>query len=291
VPIESPSDAVPTSRPRERRVRFEYSTDLTPMWTPRFPELSAAANAVSLLMPHAEPYVVRSVRSVLDQLEPDLRATAETFISQEAQHHRQHHRFNALLVPQVPGLSRVDGWMRRTFSWLSRRRSPRFGLAFAAGFETVAFALARWTESHMRQLFDGADARVTTLFLWHLAEEVEHKTVAYEVYEAIDGSRLRYLRGALVAVALLSWFTFLSTVTMLHAQRRTFHPVAWWRLVVWGISLAFEVLPDLFVSAMPGHHPSDFTDPAVLTNWLGYFDPATSTMPLWWTGAGEDHAA
>lgn len=272
-----------------RRVRFDYPADLTPVWTPRFPELSAAANGVSLLMPHAEPFVVHSVRAVSAELDPALRATAEAFVAQEAQHQRQHRRFNELLLPQVPGLARVDRWMQRTFSFLGRR-SSRFGLAFSAGFETVAFALARWTESHMRQLFDGADARVTTLFLWHLAEEVEHKTVAFDVFESVDGSRLRYLRGAFVAVAVLTWFTFLSTVTMLHAQRRLLHPVAWWRLLVWGISLAFEVLPDLFVSALPSHHPSDFTDPIVLTNWLGWFDPETQTMPLWWTGAGEDAA-
>ena len=31
-----------------------------------------------------------------------------------------------------------------------------------------------------------------TMFLWHLAEEVEHKTVAFDVYQAVDGSKLRY---------------------------------------------------------------------------------------------------
>ncbi|CAN5687020.1 metal-dependent hydrolase [soil metagenome] len=268
----------------ERRVQFEYPPDITPVWTPRFPELSAAANGVSLLMPYVEPYVVTSVRSVLDELDPELRVTARAFIAQETQHHVQHRRFNALLIPQVPGLERVEGWMQRTYGWLARRRSSRFGLAFAAAFETVAFALARWTESHMRQLFDGADAQVTTLFLWHLAEEVEHKAVAFDVYQQIDGSRLRYLRAGAVAVVLLSWFTLFSTLTMLRAQRRLLHPVVWWRLIVWGTSLAFEVLPNLFVSAMPSHHPNDFADPSVLTNWLSYYDPETRTMPLWWTG-------
>jgi hypothetical protein len=35
------------------------------------------------------------------------------------------------------------------------------------------------------------------------------------------------------------------------------------------------------VSAMPSHHPSDFTDPVWLATSLRYFDPETATMPLW----------
>ena len=272
---------------QERRVRFEYPDDLGPVWTPRFPELSAAANGVSFLMPYVEPYVVRSVRDALDALDPELQKTARTFMAQERAHHSQHRRYNDLLVPQLPGMTRIERWMRSTFVWLAGR-SHRFGLAYAAAFETIAFALARWTEAHMRQLFDGADPQITTLFLWHLAEEVDHKTVAFDVYEAVDGSRLRYLRAAAVALMVLTWFTFLSTLTMLRAQGRLLNPVAWWRLLVWGISLAFEVLPDLAVSAIPSHHPSDFTDPDVLTTWLRQYDPDTSTIPLWWTGAGTD---
>jgi uncharacterized protein len=281
--VERATEPGITRGPRARRVGFEYPATLPVVWTPRFPELSAAANGVSLLMPHVEPYVVRSVRAQLDGLAPQPRAEAEAFIGQELRHHAQHRRFNDLLIAQVPGLARLDGWMRRTYRWLSRR-SPRFGLAFAAGSETVAFAIARWTESHVRRLFDGADAQVTTLFLWHLAEEVEHKSVAFDVYEASGGGRLRYLFAALCSVALLSWFTFLSVLVLLHHQRRLWQPVAWWRLLVWGISLAFEVLPDLFVSALPSHHPDDFVDPGLLTTWLAQYDPDRATMPLWWTG-------
>ena len=47
------------------------------------------------------------------------------------------------------------------------------------------------------------------------------------------------------------------------------------------MSLAFEVLPDMAVSAMPSHHPSDFSDPVWLGTSLRYFDPETGTMPLW----------
>ncbi len=267
-----------------RRIKFEFPEQIPLVWTPRVPEISAAANSVSLLMPHVEPYVIASVRAVLEQLPTEQRVAAAGFIAQEAQHQRQHRIFNASVTPQIPGMSRVESWMHRTYAWLSRTRSTRFNLAFAAGFETVAFALARWTESHLRTLFDGADERITTMFLWHLAEEVEHKSVAFDAYEHVDGSRVRYLLAAVSSILILSGYTLISTALNLKAQGRLFHPVAWWRLLLFSISLAWEVLPDVAASAMPGHHPSDFADPIALSTWLNQYDPETASLPLWWTG-------
>jgi predicted metal-dependent hydrolase len=249
-------------------------------WNPVFPEFAAAANAVSLLMPHVEPYVARSVRSVQDRLDEPLADEARAFVAQELQHQAQHRRLNQALVTATPGLARVDRWAGRAYRWLERRGSTRWSLAFAAGFETSAFALARWSEAHLRLLFDDADPAVRTLFLWHLAEEVEHKSVAFDVHQRIDGSRVRYLLAGWCSLLLLACFTWVGTVVQLWSTRRILSPVAWFRLVRWGLSLAFEVLPDLFAAAMPGHHPSQFSDPVLLVTWLEHFDPATGRDPL-----------
>lgn len=264
-----------------RRVRFEFPDDLDPVWNPRFPEFSAAANGVSLLMPHVEPFVVRSIRSVRDRLDPDLAERADEFVGQELEHHRQHRRFNDLVLERIPGLAPLESRLARGYRWLSRRGSVRFNVAFAAGSETAAFSLARWSEAHLRELFDGADPVVRTLFLWHLAEEVEHKELAFDVHLAIGGGRLRYLVAALCSLAVLAVATIWASVLQLHAQGRLWSPTSWFRLTRWSLSLAFTMLPDVFVSAMPGHHPSQFVDPPVLRTWLRSFDPDSATMPLW----------
>lgn len=285
----SPDSATPSLT--VRRVAFEFPEDLDPAWTPRYPECAMAANSVSLLMPYVEPYVVTSVRSVTDQLDEPLRAVAEDFCRQELQHQRQHRRFNAAVTRDSAALRRIDAAARATYRWLSRRGSTSFHLAFAAGSETIAFAIARWTEAHFRVLFDDADEVVSTLFLWHLAEEVEHKTVAFDVYRAMGGSRFKYLFAALLSALLLGVFTVAGTTVMALRARRAWLPVTWFRLTKWSITLAFEVLADVFASAMPRHHPSDFTDPVLLSSWLRYFDPATATMPLWGSSMGIPPAA
>ncbi len=273
-----------------RQVTFEYPTASHLCWTPSAPELSAAANSVSLMMPFVEPYVVRSVHAVLDDVDDGLGEVARDFGRQELQHHVQHRRFNDQIRSEVPGTERLERWMGRTYGWLSKRCSKNFSLAFAAGSETVAFSIARWTEKHSAQLFRDADPHITTLFMWHLAEEVEHKSVVFDVYRSVDGSRFRYLRASALSVALLTLFTTLGSLTMLRAQRRLSNPVAWWRLLRWSVSIAFEVLPNLFVSASKNHHPDDLADPITLTTWLSHFDEEAGSMPLWWTGIEESSA-
>jgi predicted metal-dependent hydrolase len=267
-----------------RRITFDYPDDLDPLWIPARPELACAANSVSLLMPYAEPYFVRSVRAALPELDGELAERTRAYLAQEQSHYAQHRKFNAILRRHCPRVGRVERWMERCCLWLSRTRSLRFNLAFAAGSETMAFAIARWTELRAPQHFLGAEPVPTTLFLWHLAEEVEHKTAAFDVYEALDGSRLRYAGASLLALVLLGWFTFVGTLTMLFAAGRGWRPASYVRLLLLSMSLAFVLLPTLAASAMPGHHPSDLSDPVLLPTWLGQFDPVTRTLPLWDTG-------
>ena len=109
--------------------------------------------------------------------------------------------------------------------------------------------------------------------MWHLAEEVEHKTAAFDVFEATDGSRLRYTLATALSLLLLIVFTITGSLLMLRSQRRLRLPVTWFRLTRWSLSLAFSLLPVLAVSCLPGHHPRDLVDPAYLTQWLRGAEP------------------
>ena len=277
-PVAPPADApLPT-----RRVRFEYPADTNPMWVPNLPEFSAAANAISLGMPYAEPLFIKAMRSTFDRIDDDLRARAESYIRQETGHHTQHKRFNDLIVARYPGTARVQGAMAANSAWVWRR-SPRFRVAYAAAGETISYGVARWTEANLGKVLDPADPVPATLFAWHLAEEIEHKANTYDVFEATDGSRLRYALAAVVGLTTIAAFTAVGALVQLHGERRLRNPLTWFRLAALSVSLAFVLIPTLVISALPGHHPRDFTDPSYLSAWLTQYDPETGTMPLWGT--------
>lgn len=268
-----------------RPIALDYPASTRAAWQPRRPEFSAACNALSLGLPYGEPYVMKSIRDALPALESQgqhqLAHEVRGYLDQEAEHARQHRRFNAILREQHPGVRHVEGWLKRTYSFLTRRAGHKFGVAFAAGFEATAFAAARWMDANRQQLFDGADTVPSTLFLWHLAEEVEHKTVAHDVWAATDGNRLRYFAAMVLCFAMLLWFILLGVIVQLCAWRRILNPVAWFRLWVWGFGFFFEAAPTMASTLMPSHHPNNQADPAWMRLWLSAYDPTTNTIPAW----------
>jgi len=289
VPMTDGVSDAPVTTLVERRVRLAHPERVDPAWNPSHPELAYAADAVSLILPYGEPYIVRTTRRAVPELEAsgraDLASDARALATQEARHHAEHRRFNDRMVVVQPRLARVERWMARSYGWLERTRSPEFSRAFAAASETIAFSIARWADQHDDDVFDGVEPATAALFRWHLAEEVEHKSVAHDVWAALGGGRIRYAAAAFVTFSLLAWFTVVTILTLMFHSRHGRSPACWLRLVRWAVGIAFVTIPNLVVSVLPGHHPSDLSDPPGLVLWLRYFDPATGTVPLLEPGA------
>ena len=268
-----------------RRITLDWSDDTRAAWQPVKPEFSAACNALSLGMPYGEPYVMKSVRDALPEIEAsgdhELAARVRAYLDQEREHAAQHRKFNEILRAQHPALRHVERWLKSSYSFLARRAGHRFGVSYAAGFEATAFAAARWMDARRHSLFRGADPEPSTLFLWHLAEEVEHKTVAHDVWSAVDGNRFRYVGAMAVCFVMLVWFIFCGVVVQLAAWRKLFSPLAWFRLWSWGFAFLFEVVPTMAITVTPNHHPSKQADPSWMPLWLSTYDEATNTIPAW----------
>ena len=267
----------------KRRMRFEYPDNFAVAWTPELPEFACAANSVSMLMPHVEPMFVRAIRQGAaelrrrNDLSDELAIETTAYLRQEAGHHAQHRRFNDLLVTDVPLLGRIDRAIAFTVRHLERRWGRgRHGVTTLAGLvaggEAVAYAIARWTEPRIGTLLRGADPDAAQLYLWHLAEEVEHKSVAFDVFTALGGKRRTYLLGLLTLLTVLSVFVVMGTTLMLAKQRRLWNPVAWWRLTCWALSFLFEAVPEMIATAIGRHHPSDLCDPAWFALYLQGID-------------------
>jgi predicted metal-dependent hydrolase len=273
----------------ERRVRLAHADRVDPAWNPRHPELAYAADGVSLILPYGEPYIVRTIRRAVAELEAaghgELAADARLLAAQEARHHAEHRRFNDRMVAVRPALARVERWMSRAYGWLERTRSAEFSRAFAASSETIAFSIARWADQHDDDVFEGVEPTTAALFRWHLAEEVEHKAVAHDVWAALGGGRLRYVAASLATFGLLVWFTVATILTLMLCSPAGRSPGCWLRLVRWALGIGFVTVPNMVVAMLPGHHPSDLVDPPGLVLWLRYFDPATGTVPLLEPGA------
>jgi predicted metal-dependent hydrolase len=256
------------------------------MWNSSHAELVAGMNAVSLLMPSVEPLIAGAVRSRRGQLAPQLADVAETFAQQELAHQGHHRAMNAVIRSRYRGIAALEAVIRSTYRWIGRR-SPAATLTFAAASETLAHALARWTAAHPTVLTHDeqgrwADGPWQALFTWHLAEEVEHKSVAFDVWRAAEPrsatarGRARLLGWGLTSAVLVAVFATVGALLQLHGERRLRNPLTWVRLGALAVSVSFELLPALVVAATKGHHPSRVVDPTWFATVLEGYDAAAS---------------
>jgi predicted metal-dependent hydrolase len=166
---------------------FDFPSDIDPVVVKGNPEQSYSMIGLSLLLPYLEPYLIRTMKEAKKQVsDPELVHDLEQFSAQEGQHYRQHMLFNeSIRLQGFDKLALFEKELSDDYKRFSKTRSLRFNLAYAEGFEALTTAAARF--SFERQTDDEILPSVNALFQWHLLEELEHRTVAFDVYDHVCG--------------------------------------------------------------------------------------------------------
>jgi hypothetical protein len=237
--------------------------ELPPYWHQDNVVSTSACEAMALVFPEGERFFVRSVRAFQDPItDPALRAQVRAFIQQEAQHGAAHEATFAHLRAQ--GLP-IDGWLAR-YRWLAYRviepaSPPILRLSVTVALEHLTASLGQAT---LREgLMDGAHPEMAALMRWHAAEEIEHKAVAFEVLQAVDGRYLVRVAGMVIGLS-----TFLAFWTSAIRFLRQHDPERARRWAADRDRLRASGLPDtrwrLVRSALdylrPGFHPDQVDD-------------------------------
>lgn len=185
-----------------RRLLIDLEPPFARHWCNGDAFLSAFFNALSMSFPVGEQFFIDSVRNAWKTLPPEkqapLKDEVQGFVGQEATHRRIHSLFNGHLEQQ--GL--VNDWgpkALRRIKWLDGI-DVRHPLAITAANEHFTAIFADWLLANPAVL-DGAEPRLRTMWLWHAAEESEHKSTAFDVYQAVGGShhwRVKWFRRTTV---------------------------------------------------------------------------------------------
>ena len=169
------------------------------------PVSSAFFSALSATFPLGERFFIDSVRPWQGLLGPKLAGEVTAFIVQEALHTREHLVCNELIAATGYDASGMEARTRAVLAPYRVTAAERqLGLTIALEHFTALFARAVLTRP---ELLDGAPAEVRALWRWHAMEEIEHKAVAFDVFDAISASWSRPRRYAFRMRALVeaSW--------------------------------------------------------------------------------------
>ena len=187
-------------------------------WLAGNPAATAISNGINMLFPHGERFFVRSVKYYLDQIEdPELRAQVKAFFKQEGHHASAHDDFNAVLRNQGFQIDRFLDRYKAIVSWVEARMPPKLNLAGTAAAEHYTAILA--DGAFTRGVLDALHPSVQQLLAWHAAEEIEHKSVAFDVLQQVDPSYWVRMAGLAYATVMLGAFWMWATAVLLRQER------------------------------------------------------------------------
>jgi len=260
---------------------FEFPATLDPVWVPDNPYRSHFFNGVSLTMPYLEPYLVSTMREAMVLVDDeDLLADMRGFNGQEAQHYLCHRRLNAVLTNSgLPGLARVETRIKRSYEKL-RTRSLRRRMAYSAGFESMTNGFTNWMIGKRCSLFANANPHITTFWLTHMVEEVEHKTVAFDAYQACFGSYWPRAFGVLHGSFGVLGLGLVGMFSALKQQGNLFRPSALFGVVKELALITVEVGPFLLRAMSPRFDPRKEREPAWVDEWIRAHASADPATPL-----------
>lgn len=229
---------------------------------------------LSVVVPYGEELVIDTVRHHRDDIrDPELRARMTGLIGQEAMHTRAHEEHNLAFQRQGYPMAEWDQHIKTIYTMLLKDLPNPMKLSLMAAVEHLTGSLSNHIMAHPELIIGKMDESVRDIWLWHMLEENEHKSIAYDVFQAMSGNYL--LRVAGFVPACFSVFAVVTggAVLLMHTDGSLWKP----RNLVkhaQGLSALFGLkgvyggmIGELLDYFRPSFHPDDYDTSELVSYW------------------------
>ncbi|MFI6868901.1 metal-dependent hydrolase [Nocardia sp. NPDC050406] len=302
-----------------RKMRFAFADyDVPFAWNEENPAFSSMANAVSFLAIGFEKMIVNMIREAMPRItDPAIAEEADAFVRQEGQHSTAHRQHANGLIRRYPRLQETLNEVIAEFDRLTARTPLEYRLAYTADLEATFTPVFKLMLDNDATLFRPGDDRVASLFLWHFVEEVEHRSSALIIFDAVVGSDIYRMRMApsifrhVLKVLRVACAGFnehvpledrkVDALSMFATHRRKQQlrkRLPFLRMQDYGpMPRAFDHLPlgeqlialvGIIRSQLPKHNPDHEKLPALADVWFERYD-AGYDVTHWYTAATREH--
>ncbi len=223
--------------------------------------MSHFLTALSMSFPQGERFFVETVRNVRNQInDKQLQQDISGFIGQEAHHAQAHEQFNTLVQSADYHLKKYELVFEQEMIRL-RTLSPRRQLAATVALEHFTAMMAGYMLKYPNFMFKGLSENMKNLWLWHAVEEIEHKHVAFDVYQKVFGDldqRRRSMRtitvGFIVSTSLMtSHLIWQDRRNTLYSPKQLFKNI---HTLIGFVQMMWRLLPDYFMFYRADFHPN-----------------------------------
>ncbi|MDH5654673.1 MAG: alpha/beta fold hydrolase [Spirochaetia bacterium] len=215
-------------------------------------------NSMSLMFPEGEKFFIDGVNNYKGNIK-DIEHLKQinNFIKQEAWHTRVHASYNSLLEKKGHNLEDLEQFVKTAVRGFNQKH-PLMRLALVVAFEHFTAILADVLLKHRDKLLVNSDPEFSKLWLWHAAEELEHKSVAYDLYLEVGGGYFRRVYAMLRATYQFFYNSISSLRLILKNDHEKMNPGDFTNglkyLFIYP-ALITRIIPAYLVFFLPGFHP------------------------------------
>lgn len=182
-------------------------------------------------------------------------------------HSKAHAEFNAAWRSEDYNLDRFQAWLARKDDYV-KNLHPKIQLAITCAFEHFTALLGGYILRHPEVLAT-LDEDAAKLWVWHAIEEIEHRAVAFDVYQAVYGDdKIRRMIMRSVTTGFASLTLYSATRLFLQDKKKSLPKVG-------GNIFGFYLLGKVFLQLAPEYlayfktdfHPSEIDYTKLICYW------------------------
>ena len=225
--------------------------------------------AFTITLPAGERLMIDTVRSLMDQVEDkNLISDLRGFIGQEAHHAKAQAEVNKKMDAVGYRMSEYDEMSSGLLKSIEDRPTME-RLAIHSAYEHLTAVFSAFTLKNIH-LLDEMEKDVRDMLVWHCIEEIEHKTVLFDLYEYLSGDYVNRSKGMFRALRSIVKNTAILQKQLLKDQQWKFsisEGVGAAKFFFGPNGIAIFSTMDLLRYFKKGFHPSAINDEYLIKDW------------------------
>lgn len=264
---------------KPRRLDLQLDDSVPTYWSYNSPFLTAFNAAFSATFPLGERFMIDSVRHYRPFVKQHdvLYKECGGFIGQEAHHANEHEALNDFMQARGFPVDRLEKRIEWWTNFTRRRFSKKFQMAISGAAEHLTAMFGNMV-LNSPEVIESTHEAVRPIMIWHAIEEVEHKAVTHDLYDAVDGSYLRRVMGYLWCLTMSGWFVTSGMAMFLWAIRKdvtvkdTLKGLRWMFGFGKNAGYLIKSFPQLFTYFSFSYHPWKEENSDLLAKWMPELD-------------------
>ena len=268
---------------KPRKMRFDLTKAYDELSYHDDPMKKHFFNAFSAALPLGEDFFLYVLRGYKDEIsDPKLKQEARHFCGQEAHHSHEHRRWNNLLKKNgYPWVGALEKFQAVSSALVFSGLSHKTRLSMVAGAEHFTTIFARMVLSDPDYWFKNEN-EWSSLTYWHAVEELEHKSVCFDVYQHISGSYSQRMLGFALVNMSFVFYVSIWKMYFLYEDKLLTKPKTWKSLVRFYFGAAasgsqnrrpekgliFKLYSDFVEYLDPEFHPWNRNDRQLFEPWV-----------------------